>query len=159
MTARRASTAIAALAVPVAIAVLAVLPGCGTSVPFRPLRSGQCLPASAQVVGRREQQPPTVACSAPHRYEVYATPTLSTGDDWPGQDEVDAAAKQLCYDRFAPDTGHDPITLPDGVKELTIGPSQSGYTKSHDRRVECLVVLPKDRSGAFVRPGGGTEST
>jgi hypothetical protein len=154
MTAGRAPRPIAIVA---AVVLALAVGGCGHSVPFRPLRSGQCLPASAQVVGRREQQPPIVPCTSPHRYEVYATPTLSSGDDWPGQSAVDAAAKQLCYDRFEPDTGHDPLTLPDGVKELTIGPSQSGYTKSHDRRVECLVVLPKDRSGAFIAPGGSSE--
>ena len=137
----------------VLVAVGAVA-GCGRSVPFRPLEVGQCLPSSAEVVGRREQQPPVVGCGTEHRYEVYATPALPSGDAWPGQAAVDEAAKQLCYEQFEAGTGYHPLDLPDGVQELTIGPSESGWTGVGDRRVECLVVLPEDRAGSFIRPGG-----
>jgi hypothetical protein len=126
-------------------------------VPFRPLRAGQCLPESAAVVGVREQAPPVVPCTEPHRYEVYATPSLDDLDAWPGQAAADEASKQLCYARFEAGTGHDPLTLPGGVKELTIGPSESGFTDRGDRRVECLVVLPADRRGAFIAPAGGAQ--
>ena len=137
----------------VPVAVLAVVAGgCAKPVPFRPLAAGQCVPASADIVGVREQAPPLVPCSKPHRYEVYATPTLDDLDSWPGQDASDEASKQLCYQRFESGTGHDPLTLPDGVDVLTIGPSESGFTGSQDRRVECLVVLPSDRTGSFIDP-------
>jgi hypothetical protein len=137
-----------------ALAVAAMVVGataCSTSKPFRPLASGQCLPRSAEVVGRREQQPPIVACDQPHRYEVYATPTVDLGDEWPGQSASDEASKQLCYDQFRTGTGHDPLTIPDDVRVLTIGPSGSSFAKG-DRRVECLVVLPHDPATRFIHP-------
>jgi len=135
-----------------AIVVGLTLAGCGSDEPFRPLAAGECLPESSEVVGRREQAPPLVACDEPHRYEVYATPTLGDLDSWPGQAAADEASKQLCYQRFESGTGHDPRTLPDGVDVLTIGPSESGFERQGDRRVECLVVLPDDRSGSFIEP-------
>jgi len=127
-------------------------PGCSRERPYRALVVGQCLPSNAEVVGRREAQPPIVACSERHRYEVYATPKVPDGE-WPGQATVDATAKSLCYEQFAAGTGHDPESIPDGVQVLTIGPSKSGYTGARrDRSVECLVALPEDRSGAFIAP-------
>jgi hypothetical protein len=135
-----------------AVLVAVAVAGCAKAEPFRPLAAGQCLPESADVVGTREQQPPVVPCTEPHRYEVYATPTLDDLDAWPGQAAADEASKQLCYQRFESGTGHDPLTLPDGVDVLTIGPSESGFTGSQDRRVECLVVLPSDRTGSFIDP-------
>lgn len=138
-----------------AVVVVAASPlaGCSREVPYRPLVVGQCLPGNAEVVGRREAQPPIVACSQLHRYEVYATPELPDADTWPGQSTVDATAKALCYEEFASGTGHDPTTLPDGVEVLTIAPSKSGFEgKRRDRSVECLVALPRERTGAFIAP-------
>ena len=135
-----------------AAALVLATAACAKGERFRPLATGECLPRSAQVVGDREQRPPLVPCGEPHRYEVYALPTLDDLDSWPGQDAADEAAKQLCYENFASGTGHDPRTLPDGVDVLTIGPSESSFTTARDRRVECLVVLPRDRRGAFIEP-------
>ena len=145
---RRAAPVFAVVTVLVGV----VLSGCAEDVPFRPLAAGECLPESSEVVGHREQAPPLVPCAEPHRYEVYATPTLDDLDSWPGQAVADEASKQLCYRRFESGTGHDPLTLPDGVDVLTIGPSESGFEQQGDRRVECLVVLPDDRSGSFIEP-------
>ncbi len=138
------------LAVLAMIVVIAAT-GCARQVPFKPLVAGECLPVSAKVVGEREPQPPIVPCSKPHRYEVYATPDLDIGSSWPGQSAVYQQAKSQCYGAFVAGTGWDPEKLPNGVEELTIDPSQGGYTSGKDRSVECLVVLPKDRSGSFIK--------
>lgn len=129
---------------------VAVLGGCGRT-PYRAMEVGECLPASAEVVGVREPDPPRVPCSSAHRYEVYAVEQMGLSGDWPGADEVDAAAKELCYARFERGTGHDPLTLSDGVLVLTIGPTEDGWDDG-DRAVECLVSLPEDQEGRFVEP-------
>jgi hypothetical protein len=131
-------------------AVAVLLAGCSSQVAFRPLHIGECLPSSAQIVGDREPAPPVVACSKPHRYEVYATPDLGI-TSWPGQSTAYARAKSLCYAQFQSGTGWNPLDLPDGVEELTIDPSEQAWTSGKDRSVECLVVLPKDRRGSFIR--------
>lgn len=137
----------------VAVTAAAILCSCGVERRFRPLVVGQCLPGNAQVVGEREPQPPVVACSGRHRYEVYATPRLPDAEQWPGQATVDATAKMLCYERFESGTGHDPATLPDGVEVLTISPSKSGFTgPRRDRAVECLVAFAEERDGRFIQP-------
>jgi hypothetical protein len=141
------------------VMVASVAAGCGHQVPYKALAVGDCLPASAQVVGDREPQPPRVPCSQPHRYEVYATPDLGVGSDWPGQSQVYQQAKSLCYGAFASGTGWDPEKIPNGVKELTIDPSQGGFESGKDRSVECLVVLPKDRKGPFIRSSPASPSS
>jgi hypothetical protein len=135
----------------VALIVVGAAAGCAHQPPYRALSVGQCLPASAKVVGEREPQPPTVPCRDAHRYEVYATPDLDIGGDWPGQSAVYEQAKSQCYGAFASGTGWDPEKLPDGVEELTIDPTQAAFQSGTDRSVECLVVLPKDRKGPFIR--------
>jgi hypothetical protein len=132
-------------------AVVMSMAGCGTPVPYKALAVGECLPSSAKVVGGREPQPPKVPCSQPHKYEVYATPDLDIGSGWPGQSAVYQQAKSQCYGAFATGTGWDPEKIPDGVKELTIDPSKGGFQSGKDRSVECLVVLPKNEKGAFIR--------
>ncbi len=143
---RRRVAAVAALGV----VGVAVLGGCGKT-PYRAMEVGECLPASAEVVGRREPDPPRVPCGSAHRYEVYAVEQLGLSGAWPGTDEVDTAARELCYDRFERGTGHDPLTLPDGVMVLTIGPTEDGWDDG-DRAVECLVSLPEDQEGRFAQP-------
>ena len=149
---RRGVRAAAALVVVGAVS----LAGCGRT-PYRSLSVGECLPSSAEVVGRREPDPPRVPCDAEHRFEVYAVAELGLSGDWPGADRVDGAAKDLCYERFERGTGRDPRTLPDGVLVLTIGPTEQSWKKG-DRSVECLVRLRRDQRGRFANPGsaGGT---
>jgi len=147
------------VAAALAVAVVALAAGsCSRERPFRPLVVGQCLPGGADVVGRREAQPPVVPCTLPHRYEVYATPEVP-GGDWPGQSTVDATSKALCYAAFETGTGRDPRTIPDGVEVLTISPTRSGYEgERRDRSVECLVALPEDREGSFIQPASTAQS-
>jgi len=133
----------------VAAALLVVVAvGCG-SVKYRPLRAGECLPASSDVVGLREQDPARVPCSATHRYEVYATESLSLGPDWPGQGPVDEAAKQACYSAFAGAVGVDPADLGPGIDVVHIAPSEQSWNTAGDRAVECLVRIP-EQAGRFV---------
>ena len=133
-----------------AVALLApFLLGCSPQG-YRAMKVGQCLPSSADVVGEREQRPPTVPCSAPHRYEVYAVTSLDLDPKWPGDSAVDEAARQSCYDRFEAGTGKDPLELPDGVKVVSVAPTEDGWTTSQDRSVECLVALPADQSESFI---------
>jgi hypothetical protein len=135
----------------VVVLLMVGVAGCGQQAPYKALAVGDCLPSSAQVVGNREPDPPHVPCSRAHRYEVYATPDLDVGGAWPGQSQAYQQAKSECYGAFASGTGWDPEQIPDGVKELTIDPSQAGFESGKDRSVECLVVLPKDKKGPFIR--------
>ncbi len=43
---------------------------------------------------------PVVDCGDPHDNEVIANVDL-TGDDYPGQEQVENRASQICYDNFS----------------------------------------------------------
>ncbi len=43
---------------------------------------------------------PIVDCAEPHDNEVFANVDL-TGDDYPGQEQVENRARQICYDNFS----------------------------------------------------------
>lgn len=141
---RRAAAAL------VFVALAVVGSACGGDEEYRTLSRRECLPAEAKVVGRREADPPTVDCDEPHRYEVYGVGTIDGPRAFPGQDEVDAAARQECYELFAPNVGYDAALLPDDVKVLYLNPSESSWNDQDDREVECLLVFDGDRRGATI---------
>lgn len=126
------------------------------------LVEGSCLPAEAKVIDRREANPPTVNCDEPHRYETYAVgdldlgpdanPDVGTGDAWPGQDVVDAAARQFCYDNFAPNVGFDAREMGDDIRVVYITPTAQSWANQRDREVECLLMFTEDREGRLAVP-------
>lgn len=119
---------------------------------YRPLAVGECLPERAEVVGIREASPPTVPCSSPHRYEVYGVGVID--DDlggrrtFPAQEEVDAAARQVCYELFEPGVGFPAAAMGPDIEVVYLAPSPSSWMDQGDRDVECLLVFDRDRSRA-----------
>jgi len=117
---------------------------------YRSLRRGQCLPESAQVVGRREADPPTVDCDDAHRYEVYAVSQLAGPATYPGAETVDEQAQHACYLAFEPNVGYGAERMPAHVKVLYLQPSESSWNDEADRDVECLLVFDADRTGREI---------
>lgn len=126
---------------------------------YQSLRVGQCLPESAEVVGTREPDPPTVPCDEAHRYEVYAVSTLDGGRTFPGTEAVDAAARQRCYELFESNVGFDPADMPDGVRVVYLDPTESSWEQAADRDVECLLIFDDDRDQQMMTPSDETTGT
>lgn len=148
-----------------AVGVASLLAACSLAACAGPeevsLSAGSCLPATAKVQGRREANPPTVGCDEPHRYETYAVGDLDADalgwTGWPGQDAVDAAARQYCYETFEPNVGFHPRDMGDDIRVLYITPTAQSWANQRDREVECLLIFTEDRTGRLARPE--TEST
>lgn len=134
-TARVVRTVASVLSAVVLLASLTT--SCGRD-PYVPLKVGQCLPDGSDVEGRRAQDPRTVDCSEPHRYEVFAVVTLDPPSrEWPGEEVVSANAEKLCVEAIPEATGLDPADTPDDVGLLHIDPTESSW-RGGDRDVECL---------------------
>ena len=142
----------------IGIAALVATTGCG-GPEYRSLHRGQCLPVAAQVVGQREADPPTVDCSEPHRYEVYAVSTLDGPRTFPGEATVDEAAQHECYLQFESNVGYPAEELPPDVKVLYLQPSESSWNDEADRDVECLLVFDDDRKQRVLPENAATTST
>ncbi|MFN8050743.1 MAG: septum formation family protein [Acidimicrobiales bacterium] len=142
---RRSAALVAAVVV-----VLSCATACGDD--YVSLRAGECLPASAEVVGTREPDPPTVSCATAHRYEVYGVGRLSGTATFPGEAVVDPAARQVCYALFESGVGFPPTEKPTGTKVVYLAPTESSWNDDHDREVECLLVFDKDHVGRLGRP-------
>ena len=112
---------------------------------------GECLPSHAKVVDRVEANPPTVPCDEPHRYEVFAVGRLNDGA-YPGAEETDAAARQLCYEQFAPNVGFDASQMGDDIRVVVIPPSEQSWNNQADRDVECLLIFTEDRNERVAQP-------
>ena len=134
----------------VAAVASVVAVGCG-GPDYVSLRAGECLPSSAEVVGTREPDPPTVACSETHRYEVYAVTTISGPRTFPGDDAVDEKAQHACYEKFEPAVGFDPAEMPSDVKVVYLQPTESSWNDQADRDVECLLIFDDDRRGSILK--------
>ncbi|NLA36762.1 MAG: hypothetical protein GX868_13920 [Actinobacteria bacterium] len=138
-----------------AAVLVLVVAGAGCSRPDDvSLRPGSCLTAEAKVIDRREANPPTVHCDKPHRYETYAVGDLDADafedGTWPGQDAVDAAARQYCYDTFEPNVGFGAQQMGDDIRVVYITPTAQSWTNQRDREVECLLMFTEDRSGRLA---------
>ncbi len=98
------------------------------------VRVGDCFDdgafANAQI-----SEVPGVPCSAPHDNEIYAAFDIA-GDAWPGDDDVEAAATQGCYDRFAAAIGES--YEESAVDFTTIYPSEGSWNRADDREVLCV---------------------
>lgn len=144
-----------------ALVTPAITLACGTDE-YRALVPGECLPATAEVVGVREPAPPTVRCTAPHRYEVYGTGEIDGAmgrrRTFPPQESLDAAARQVCYELFEPNVGIPAAAMGPNVKVVYLAPSSSSWEELGDRDVECLLVFETDRRGRFAEPSGSAAS-
>lgn len=149
-TARRLSVVVRSSGLGWAVALLVVLAGCAG---YRELDAGQCLPDGAGVVGTRAQAPPTVPCSEPHRYEVFARRDLDPPSDrWPGDDLVELNARRLCGLAVRDATGSGAADLPDGVKVVQVRPTERSW-RDGDREVECLFQWDRPTTDRLLRAG------
>lgn len=79
---------------------------------------------------------PGVPCSEPHDNEVYALFDIP-GDTWPGDDEVEMAADEGCYERFAAAIG---ASYEESVlMYTTMYPSRESWDRLDDREVICVA--------------------
>jgi hypothetical protein len=122
--------------------------GACSAAEYRALVAGECLPADADVVGRREPDPPRVPCGSLHRYEVFFVGPLDGPDDYPGEEELDRLATRLCLEQFEPSLGLQPENAPDGLELLRLQPSEDSWSEG-DREIECIAALPEDMAGSL----------
>ncbi len=77
-----------------------------------------------------------VACENPHLHEVYAVYSLREGT-YPGDGEVEDAARSICRDGFAPFVGEEPEES--DLDYLALFPSRDSWQRLGDRDVVCAV--------------------
>ena len=97
---------------------------------------GECLDSSELGDGEVSSLP-TFPCENPHDLEVYEVANLPDGE-FPGDDEVQDAAENLCVAAFEPYVGS-----PYAESELFINfltPTQDTWESNDDREVICLLV-------------------
>jgi hypothetical protein len=79
---------------------------------------------------------PGIPCADPHDNEVFALFDLADGP-WPGDEQVELAAQQGCYDRFQGAIG---ATYEDSILDyLPIYPSEDSWRRMKDREVICIA--------------------
>lgn len=103
------------------------------------LRVGDCLDESGD---EEVQSVPTVPCADEHDYEVYSSTDVE-GDDYPGQDAVNAQADEYCvmaFDAFV-GTAYDESAL----DYSTFTPTQESWDYNDDREILCLVYHPEEK--------------
>ncbi|HEX2405036.1 MAG TPA: septum formation family protein [Acidimicrobiia bacterium] len=88
------------------VALTLLLAACSGNV-FE-LAVGDCFDDGEMVVGEVEEvgEVPLVECSEPHDNEVYAIVTVD-GEEFPGEQAVQAQADEVCLDAFDPFVGLD----------------------------------------------------
>lgn len=86
------------------------------------------------------EQVPTISCTQPHAYEVYATRSLEVfGQDYPGSAILEQAVNQQCSDAFTAFVG---LPYQESSLELvTFSPTEQGWADG-DRDVWCAVADP-----------------
>jgi hypothetical protein len=78
---------------------------------------------------------PIVECAEPHDNEVIANEDL-TGSDYPGQEQVENRASQICYDHFAPYVG---IAYEESIYDIGwLFPTEETWAAG-DREVICFA--------------------
>jgi hypothetical protein len=78
---------------------------------------------------------PIVDCDEPHDNEVIANEDL-TGSDYPGQEQVENRASQICYDQFAPYVG---ISYEESIYDIGwLFPTADTWAAG-DREVICFA--------------------
>jgi hypothetical protein len=78
-------------------------------------------------------------CSEPHSDEIYASGRIPDGDDFPGPQALEAAARELCLSEYA-----DFVGLPYDDSVLDIGylkPTEESWADG-DREVLCTIFDP-----------------
>ena len=114
----------------------------GLSGAFDYERSGNLADiASTEVGSCLNDDPPLVTdCAAPHDFEVYYSAAIPE-PSWPGVDDLDSAADDICYDEFE---GYVGESYEDSGYDYTFfAPSRSEW--SAGRHTVVCVITPEGR--------------
>jgi hypothetical protein len=80
-----------------------------------------------------------VPCSTPHDHEVFHLLPIE-GDEWPGDDAVEAMAVDGCLDAFEPYVG---AAYEDSSLDFSwFSPTQRAFEQLGYRHVVCVIVNP-----------------
>jgi hypothetical protein len=107
----------------------------GTEV--RDLQVGDCLADFEEAMQASGVQP--APCSEPHSDEIYASGRIPDGDDFPGPEAVETAARGICLREY-----EDFVGLPYEDSVLDIGylqPTEESWADG-DREVLCTIFDP-----------------
>jgi hypothetical protein len=108
------------------------------------LTVGQCLNDTS---GTEVSEVPIVDCADEHDFEVYEDFELE-GDEFPGDEAVDAQADAGCLAAFEGFTG---ITYDDSLYGYTyFTPTETSWTEGDDRLVSCLVGDPNGKTSGSL---------
>ncbi|WP_324649407.1 septum formation family protein [Georgenia sp. H159] len=123
--------------VPAAAAALALVGAAGcTADSVLDLEVGDCLNQS-DLQGDEVSSAATVDCSEEHDAEIFGEHVFS-GDDFPGQDAVEAESEETCTAEFEKFIG-----VPYLESELfftMLHPSEQSWNDADDRTTLCIVV-------------------
>jgi Septum formation len=114
------------------------------SVSATDVKAGDCLkalPASGLVISVD-----TVACSEPHRGEIFSVITMPDGD-FPGQFAIEEYQNKCGPElaKYSPDAVSDPA-----VGLFVLYPSEDSWGQG-DRAVTCIATTEKQRTGTLAK--------
>jgi hypothetical protein len=118
--------------------VVAVVAAAALSGVFDYSREGNLDDAASTTVGTCLHKHPSrvVDCSSSHEQEVFSVPALQDGP-WPGEEEVDSEADDLCYYHFEKYVG---ISYDDSDFDYTFyAPSEQEWARGR-HEVVCVVT-------------------
>jgi hypothetical protein len=100
------------------------------------MRVGDCFD---DVAADEVSDVPAVPCGEPHDNEVYYEFSM-TGDEWPGQEAIDAEAQAQCGPQFDTFVG---LSYEESVLNwFPFTPTQGSWDEMGDRVVQCVVYEP-----------------
>jgi len=107
------------------------------------VREGDCL-RELPDEGDENRSVEAVPCAEPHRAVAYALFDVSGGDDWPGQQAVDAQAEQGCTRRVPQSAASA------GGEVFFLQPTEQSWETRDDRTVVCLATFATPRTGPLL---------
>jgi hypothetical protein len=128
-----------------AIVLLAGVVTACTSTSVLDLSVGDCID-SEDLAGDSVSDVVTVPCDEPHDAEIFAELELPEGD-YPGIDEVRAAAEDFCLPELEEFVG-TPL-LESDLDVYPLLPTADSWTADDDRLILCIVVAPEDVTGTL----------
>jgi hypothetical protein len=126
-----------------------------TPVVLSQLDVGDCFDDSEPMSSGRAGEITIVDCDEPHDNEVFAIGRLTGGDDYPGEDDINAQASRKCSDEaFEAYVGRDYAT-----SEWYIGwysPDEIQWGSLNNRKAICVLDAEGDAPMTGSKRGSGT---
>lgn len=100
------------------------------------IKVGDCLNEAS---GDTVSDVPVVPCAEPHDEEAYFEGTLE-GEEFPGDEQVQIKADEICYGAFEPFAG---ISYEESELDYyPYTPTEIGWNEAGDRVVSCIIYDP-----------------